>query len=177
MKWLRPLFTSRKTRAQASAAERLHVSIRNAARNPALYGGASLPDTLDGRTAALALFSGLVTTRLAATGAEGRQISTRLTNRIFDEIDAGLRETGVGDASIARKVRAIGERFVGLGIAVNEAFIGDTPETSLIALLERNGLATGEGASHVAGALIRAHQQLNAQPDEDLISGHTAWQQ
>ena len=177
MQRLRNLFTRRKSRDRNEAAKRLHHDVTARSRDPRLFGGNALEDTIEGRTNAIALFAGLVTGRLAAVGPEGQALSSRLTDRIFDDIDAGLRETGVGDASIARKVRKIGERFVGLGIAVNEAFAADSIEADLASMIERNDLASGDGITVLSTSLMSAHAALAAKSDEALLAGQTGWSQ
>ncbi|WP_018147259.1 ubiquinol-cytochrome C chaperone family protein [Henriciella marina] len=177
MQRLRNLFTSQKSRDRSEAAKRLHKDVTARSRAPRLYGGNALEDTIEGRTNCIALFAGLVTGRLAAIGPEGQALSSRLTDSIFDEIDAGLRETGVGDASIARKVRKIGERFVGLGIAVNEAFAGNNIESDLASMIERNGLASGDGTFVLRTSMMRAHASLASQADDALLAGQTGWDQ
>ena len=130
---------------------------------------------MDGRTGALAIYTSLVTTHISAISQSGRALSSRLTDQIFDDIDAGLRETGVGDASIARKVRTIGERFVGLGIAVNESFLTSDPKASICEVLNRNGLTGGSGTANAADDIIEARRILDAQSEDELLSGKLDW--
>lgn len=176
MKWLRKILPGNSGRTENEAVSSLYKSILGRARNPGVFGELGFIDTLDGRTGALAIYAGLVTTRLSGISAKGQALSSRLTDRIFDDIDAGLRETGVGDASIARKVRTIGERFVGLGIAVNEAFLTSDPETSIQDILKRNELTGGTGTANAARDIVEARRILDAQSDESLLSGELDWQ-
>ena len=176
MEWLRKILPGKSRQTEKEAVASLYKSILGRARNPGVFGDLGFADTMDGRTGALAIYAGLVTTRLSGVSAEGRAVSSRLTDRIFDDIDAGLRETGVGDASIARKVRTIGERFVGLGIAVNEAFLTPDPKTSIEDILERNDLTGGAGTANAAGDIVEARRILDAQPDGALLSGRLDWQ-
>ncbi|RIJ26159.1 hypothetical protein D1224_00645 [Henriciella barbarensis] len=175
MNWLRKLLPGNTARADRAAVSNLYAAILKRARNPDIFGDLGFADTMDGRTGALAIYSSLVTTRLSAISQPGRALSSRLTDRVFDDIDAGLRETGVGDASIARKVRTIGERFVGLGIAVNEAFLTSDPHVSVSDILDRNGLTGGTGTSNVADDIIDARRDLEAQSDDSLLSGQLDW--
>ncbi|QYJ00276.1 hypothetical protein KUV46_13170 [Thalassovita mediterranea] len=176
MDWLRRFLPGSSPRKDKAAVSSLYAAILGRARNPDVFGSRGFADTMEGRAGALAIYSGLVTTRLSAISPQGRALSSRLTDRIFDDIDAGLRETGVGDASIARKVRTIGERFVGLGIAVNEAFLSPEPKTSIMEILERNELTDGTGTTNAADDIINARRILDTQSAETLLSGELDWQ-
>jgi cytochrome b pre-mRNA-processing protein 3 len=175
MNWLRKLLPGNTGRADRAAVSNLYAAILKRARNPEVFGDDGFADTMDGRTGALAIYTSLVTTRLSAISQRGRVLSSRLTDRVFDDIDAGLRETGVGDASIARKVRTIGERFVGLGIAVNEAFLTSDPQASIHDILERNELTGGTGTANVADDIIDVRRTLEARSDDSLLSGLLDW--
>jgi cytochrome b pre-mRNA-processing protein 3 len=170
MHWIKDLLSAPKISSR-EIARRLASDIRVQARRPDIYGGHAIPDTMDGRVAAMALFAGLVSARLAVEGKQGRKVSSQLNSIIFDEFDAALRETGVGDASIARKVRNIGERFVGLGIATNEALAGEDPDGQLQAVLIRNGLADNDGAPRLAHLILSASQRLSP----GTLEGETGW--
>lgn len=175
MNWLRKLLPGNKRQADKVAVSGLYAAILKRARNPDIFGDSGFTDTIDGRTGALAIYSSLVTTHLSAISQSGRALSSRLTDRIFDDIDASLRETGVGDASIARKVRTIGERFVGLGIAVNEAFLTSDPKASICEVLSRNELTGSSGTANVAADIIEARSILDAQSNDELLSGVLDW--
>lgn len=175
MNWLRKLLPGNRRQADKEAVESLYAAILKRARNPNVFGDSGFADTMDGRTGALAIYLSLVTAHLSAISQSGKAVSSRLTDRIFDDIDAGLRETGVGDASIARKVRTIGERFVGLGIAVNEAFLTPDPKSSICDVLDRNDLTDGSGTANVANDIIEARRILDAQSDDGLLSGLLDW--
>lgn len=174
MHWIKSLMTGRRS-AERDAAERLHAAITAEARQPDLFGGAKIADTLEGRAAAIALFHGVVSSRLLMAGPQGRLIADRLASRIFDSFDAALRETGVGDASIARKIRKLGEHFTGLGVAVTQALSATDRNAALQDVLVRNDVCTSEGAGFIADRLLDADLSLSSQPDPLLLSGQTGW--
>lgn len=174
MHWIKRLLSRRSTTEQAVAA-RLHAAITTEARQPSLFGGAGIPDTLDGRAAAIAVFHGVVSARLVAAGPKGRAVAERLAGNIFDSFDAALRETGVGDASIARKIRKLGEHFTGIGVAVANALAETEPKEPLREVLLRNEVCRTGGTAPVLESALQAHAALMRQTDEQILAGDTGW--
>ncbi|WP_169711708.1 ubiquinol-cytochrome C chaperone family protein [Henriciella litoralis] len=160
------LFPAR-TRRRAIARQ-LHAQIIAEARRQELFGDARIKDDVDGRVAAISIFSSFVTLRLSQADEDGKAIADLLTAQIFEGFDAALRETGVGDASISRKVRKLGEAFVGIGVAVNEALAGETPKDDLEDVLIRNQIVQPEGSEAVARHIMLAHSNLMKRSMEDI---------
>ncbi|WP_300378928.1 ubiquinol-cytochrome C chaperone family protein [Henriciella sp.] len=175
MAWLkRILFPERHERTKA--ARKIFSAIVAQSRQPQLYAEVGLPDTLEGRFHAIALYAALVFPRLESAGATGKNISHELNRYIFDSFDSALRETGVGDASIARKVRKMGETFAGIGNAVQVALREDDPVSAISNVLERNAITDSHGSTQLSKALIVDAAVLSGVADDDLLAGETGWQ-
>ncbi|MEL7231876.1 MAG: ubiquinol-cytochrome C chaperone family protein, partial [Pseudomonadota bacterium] len=84
------------------------------ARDPRPFQIGAVDDTLEGRFAMVSLVSTLVLRALRDVGPEGRELADGVYREVFSGFDYGLREEGVGDSSIARKIRKMGEEFFGL---------------------------------------------------------------
>lgn len=104
-------------------AENLYWQIVKISRNPKIYQKFKIPDTLDGRFDCLILHLFLVIQRLRELSCH--QIANSLLTFFVKDMDRSLRETGVGDPSIARKMRKIGEAYMGRMKAYEES-INDT---------------------------------------------------
>lgn len=175
MSWLQHLIRPKRRKLLARA-EKLHASIIQKARSPELFGEELIPDTLEGRFNAVTLYSALVLSRLERIGAEARPLSDALNAVVFSGVDGGLRETGVGDASIARKVRKLGESFVGIGKAIHEALLlGESTEDALTDVIVRNGLTPESGARTIASRLAKDHLRLSETTDQDVLRGQVLW--
>ncbi|WP_300391946.1 ubiquinol-cytochrome C chaperone family protein [Henriciella sp.] len=174
MSWLKRFMRSDNNKLRQSA-QRLHHSVVEKARTPDLYGEGLIPDTLEGRFHAIALYSGLLLPRLEKAGTEGRDLSRLLNDKIFDSFDAALRETGVGDASIARKIRKMGETFVGVGQAVALALGSPDPGSALTQTIERNAIASGAGADKIAKTLLEDAVALSEATHDDILTGQLPW--
>ncbi|MBV9393647.1 MAG: ubiquinol-cytochrome c chaperone, partial [Methylobacteriaceae bacterium] len=86
----------------------LHGRIVAAARRPALflppYG---IPDTLDGRFDLLVLLTILVLRRLESLPEPGPEIAQELVDAVFEHLDADLREMGVGDLAVPKRIKKL----------------------------------------------------------------------
>lgn len=92
-------------------AEKLYWEIVELSRNPRIYEKFQIADTLDGRFDSLLLHLFLVINRLQEISED--RIADFLLSFFVNDMDRSLRETGVGDPSISRKMRKIGEAYMG----------------------------------------------------------------
>lgn len=152
-------------------AHRLYLEAAEAARNPWLYREAGVPDTLDGRFDALALHLFLLLRRLRAEGEDDAagERQRLLAEVFFEDMDRSLREMGVGDMGVGRRVQAMAEAFYGRMRAYEGAF-GDAD--ALAAALRRNlyrHSAPPEGAAErVAAYMLAAGNQLDVQSLKEI---------
>jgi cytochrome b pre-mRNA-processing protein 3 len=152
------------------AVERLHEKIVAQSRLPAFflppYG---VPDTLVGRFEILTLNAGLVLRRLNQPPEPGPEVSQALSNAIFSHFDDALREIGISDVGVPKKMKKLAGAFMGRGAAYARAFEQD--EAQLAAALARNVLGgAGDGAALAAYALA-ARKRLADTPLDVLVQG------
>jgi cytochrome b pre-mRNA-processing protein 3 len=98
----------RKSRATPSV-ERVYAEIVAASRAPELFLKAGVPDTVMGRFESLVLHMSLVLRRLKALPPPADLLSQELVDRFFADLDASLREIGIGDVSVPKKVKKLGQ--------------------------------------------------------------------
>jgi cytochrome b pre-mRNA-processing protein 3 len=96
-----------------TAVRAVYEAIVAAARHPHLYASYGVPDTIDGRYDMIILHAVLVLERLKSAGMEEIKFSQRLTDYLFTDMDRSLREMGVGDLSVGKRVRRMAEVFYG----------------------------------------------------------------
>src|SRR5690606_6500666 len=91
----------------------------------------------------------------------------------FVDMDRSLREMGVGDLTVPKRVRSMAESTYGRLDAYSRAVAGGGPE--LAAALARNLFPdmeeTPAGASALAGYVGAAETGLAAIPSSDLLAG------
>jgi cytochrome b pre-mRNA-processing protein 3 len=172
---LNRLFRGSPMRAQGEA---LYADLVRQARLRAFYETLGAPDTVEGRFEVYTLHLVLLLDRLAAEGAAGKDISQALFDTYVKALDDALREMGVGDLSVGKKMRRLGEALYGRMKNYRSAF-ADLPEQGpLRDLLTRTVYAD---AAHDAGALAdyaaAQRARLAAQPLEALLTGPVDWRQ
>jgi cytochrome b pre-mRNA-processing protein 3 len=151
----------------------LYGAIVAQARAPAFYQAYGVADTLDGRFDLIVLHLVLVLARLARDGVSARGMGQKLFDAFCRDMDGNLREMGVGDLAVPKRMRRFGEAFYGRQAAYGAAFAAaDARELEMA--LARNIFAETPN-DHRPVLLARyaraALQQLAAQPDSALQAG------
>jgi len=151
----------------------LYTAAVEAARAPVYYQGLGVPDTLDGRFDLVGLFAALVIRRARALPAPGPAIAQAVFDAMFADMDFNLRELGVGDLSIPKRMRAMWEAFHGRALAY-EAPLAAGDLGALEAALTRNvwrGNPPDGAARALAAATLRQDRHLATQDLARLRSG------
>lgn len=164
---IRRLF--RQASARRRAVEDLHVALSMAARRPGLYTRLGVPDTVEGRFEALCLHAILILRRLNRLPAPAAEVAQDLVNSVFTQLDASLRELGVGDMGVGKRMKKLGAAFYGRATGYDAALdAGDTQ--ALRATLVRNVLG-GEGGGAGLAAYVEAADAALAGADLDALLG------
>lgn len=150
-----------------------------AARNPVFFAELAVPDTLDGRFDLVGLFAALAIRRLRLLPAPGPNLAQAVFDAMFADMDFNLRELGVGDLSLPRKMKAMWEAFHGRAIAY-EAPLADADAGGLALALARNvwrGALPAEAAAPalLAREALRQDAHLAAFGIKDWQAGRAAF--
>ncbi len=170
-------FQRRRTRRKA-VSEAYQGLVRHALE-PAHYAARGVPDTFEGRARMVTVLTSLACARLSRiAGPEPAHLITRLNAAVLDGFDAAFREKGIGDHSIARKVRTLAEGHSGLGRALFEALTApDSPDLPehLAEILRRNGVTASANAGVLASVLMLLCTRFEGQSDEEILQGRFDW--
>lgn len=148
------LFKTAKWRGQARL---LYTTISAVSREPALYLTLGVPDTVEGRFESLSLHVCLVLRRLKALPPPALDVSKDIVDLFFADLDAALRELGVGDLSVGKKIKVLAQAFYGRAKALEGALAAGAPAGALEMVLARNVLGLGENAGDDGGSVaVRA---------------------
>ena len=147
--------------------ERIHDEIVAAARHPALYTDYGVADSFDGRFETLTLIATLALRRLNAMASPGPELAQDVVNAVFKHFDATLREMGVGDPSVPKRMKKFAEAFLGRGLAYDRA----AREGAFEAALRRNVYADRGDAGRLARYVEAARAALDDAPFEAFVSG------
>ncbi len=152
-----------------SQAETLFEGLNEQARRPEFYERARAPDTVEGRFEVLALHMFLIIRRLKRDAPASDRLSAAIQEVFFRRLDHALRELGVGDLSIGRKIRGLAEAFYGRASAYEKA-MGDGARDAISAALARNVFESADAARALplADYLVKADQLLAEAPEHDL---------
>ncbi len=145
-----------------------------AARRPVLFDAIGVPDTLDGRFDLICLHASLLVRRLRRDAdPRGPAIAQALFDAMFADMDINLREMGVSDLAVGKRVKRMWEAFHGRASAY-EAALDATDAAALAEALSRNvwrGAAPEGGAERLAALALAAEAALSAQPFAALAAG------
>ncbi len=164
-------------RAALIAGRALYTLAVDQARAPNLYAELGAPDTTEGRFEIYSLHVVLLLDRLRRQGAEATDVSQVLFDAYVKDLDTALREMGVGDLSVGKKMRKLGEAFYGRGKSYDAAFAALPDSGPLEALLIRTVYAgaPASGARGLAAYIVTQRAALAAQPVERLLAGEAEW--
>jgi cytochrome b pre-mRNA-processing protein 3 len=125
------------------------------ARSPELFAACGIPDTLDGRFDALALHAALMIDRLRREP-DGEQLAQDYFDAMFHHLDLTLREIGVQDLGVGRRMKIMAEGLHGRALAYRAAFAADDPQ-ALFEALRRNAYGGRPPADEVVVGRLETH--------------------
>lgn len=126
-----------RTRLRERLGQPLYEAAVRQARDPAFYTRLGVADRIDARFELYTLHVLLLVMRLRDEGDRGAEIGQDLFNVYVSALDHALRELGVGDVSVGKKMRKLGEALYGR-MTVYEPALRDGDAEALSASLARN---------------------------------------
>jgi cytochrome b pre-mRNA-processing protein 3 len=168
---LQNLFRNRRARLGDSLYE---LAVRQA-RDPGFYTTLGVADRIDARFELYTLHVLLLNMRLREDGERGADAAQQLFDTYVSALDHTLRELGVGDISVGKKMRKLGESLYGRMTAWEGALqVGD--EAALAASLARNVYETegSAAAAALAAYALASRRSLAAQPFDTVVKS-PAW--
>ncbi len=117
--------------------EGIYAVIVERSRSAAFYRDLGVPDSVDGRFEMLTLYMTLVTRQLRALPTPGPDMAQDLVDVTFAQFDSALREMGVGDVSMPKRMKAMAGAYLGRASAYDEALRSGDHE-ALLTALKRN---------------------------------------
>ncbi len=134
-----------KRKAKPDPVAGLHAQMVAAALAPELYRHGGIEDSFEGRFESLTLHAFLTMRRLNGLPAPAPEMAQELVDRTFTGIEHTLRQIGISDVAVPKKMKALAGSFLGRVEAYDAAFVaGD--QVALRAALSRNVLSGGDAA-------------------------------
>jgi cytochrome b pre-mRNA-processing protein 3 len=162
--------------SQAHTIHGLYGAIVAQARSAAFYADFRVPDTVEGRFDLIVLHLVLLLHRLSGRAEAGRDLGQELFDVFCRDLDANLREMGVGDLAVPKRMQAFAEAFYGRQAAYLAA-LDAADQRVFEKALARNIFAPGNdaGAAQLARYARAAVTSLDTQDDGALIRGEVVF--
>jgi cytochrome b pre-mRNA-processing protein 3 len=167
--------------SQARTIDALYGAIVAQARSVAFYADYRVPDTVEGRFDLIVLHLVLLLNRLGRSAEARLGLGQALLGQeLFDvfcrDLDANLREMGVGDLAVPKRMQAFAEAFYGRQAAYLAA-LQAADQRVFEKALARNIFPAGNdaGAAQLAHYARAAVTSLDAQDDSALFRGEVVF--
>ena len=125
-----------KKRQDSSEVKIFYDNVVSLARNEDLYIKGGVPDTIDGRFELIILHCHLFINKLISSSNEDKLFSQKLINYMVTDLDRSLREIGVGDLSVGKKIKFMVSAYYGRANAYDRAIKNNNK--TLDAVLKKN---------------------------------------
>jgi len=145
------LFRPRKDRMRVHA---IYAEIVAQARQPAFYSHLGVPDTLEGRYEMLILHAFLYMHRLKDEAEPVKDMAQKVFDLMFSDMDRSLRELGVGDLTVPKKIKKMAQAFYGRATVYDAAL--DQSGTALADAVLRN-VFSGEASAKANAKAVAAY--------------------
>jgi cytochrome b pre-mRNA-processing protein 3 len=119
--------------------DKLHGEIMAGVQQPGLYLVCGVPDTFEGRLEMLILHTAATVRRIEALSAPGPELAQDVMDGVFRHLDGTLREMGVGDITVPKRIKKHAEAFAGRTLSYAHA-LADSDDAALRLALARNVL-------------------------------------
>jgi len=155
--------------ASRGTIEAIYGMIVTQAREPIFYRDLGVPDTVNGRFDLLLLHLWLLLRRLR-TVQGATELSQALFDRFCEDMDDNLREMGVGDQTVPKRMKAFGEAFYGRVQAYDHGIEGGG-EALALAICKNILNGTGMDQAQRLAAYVRTTEAALGRTDEAALLG------
>jgi cytochrome b pre-mRNA-processing protein 3 len=165
----------RRDRQRARIAAALYGAIVAQSRAPVFYVRFGVADSVEGRFESLVVHLALVLRRLGDADEAAKDLGQDVFDQFCADMDRALREMGVGDLSVPKRMKRLAEAYYGRAAAYGPALdAGD--RRALAEIVRRNLLADGRGASEeMVAYLFETDAVLRLAPVASFGEGRIAW--
>lgn len=154
--------------------DRQYATLTSMARHPVFYIDLDVPDTVMGRFEMLSAVLILFFRRTAKSERSGQELAQEIVDAFFQDVDHSIRELGVGDQSVPKRMKKLAGMFYGRLESYAAAL--DASDRDQLALALRRNIypEAGEAAPTMSGLaewMIKVDAFLATRPEEEVASG------
>lgn len=157
--------------------EKQYAALTAAARRPGLYESLGVPDTVMGRFEMLAAMLILYFRRTRASDRSGQEIAQEIVDAFFEDVDHSIRELGVGDVGVPKRMKKFAGMFYGRLESYAAALDAGDGEALAAALARNIHPEAGDGAPSMrplADYLFSVERAMAAVAEDDIATGSLA---
>lgn len=140
------------------------------ARDPVWYRQCGAADTVEGRFDMIASITALVMLRMEAIGGELPLASARLTELFAEDMESQMRETGLGDPTLGKRMSKLMAGLNGRIGAFRDAIPAGLDATAQV-VARNTRLREGHPPEPMAERLIAFAKRLDHLPQDALLAG------
>ncbi|MDR9761788.1 ubiquinol-cytochrome C chaperone family protein [Rhizobium redzepovicii] len=163
----------RKKNNNQAIVDRQYAVLTAGARMPEIYERLNVPDTVMGRFEMLSIAMILFFRRTRSSATSGQEIAQEIVDAFFQDIDYSIRELGIGDNSVPKRMKKLAGMFYGRLEAYSKAM--DTGDAEALALaLARNIYPESPVPADMSGLahwMMAAEAHLSALAEEEIATG------
>lgn len=156
----------------------LYRQLTAVARDPAYYADMHVPDTVMGRFEMLTLTMVLFFRRTHDSGRALEQLAQDVVDTFFEDMDHSLRELGVGDVSVPKRMKKLARMFYGRARSYGDALsagdaeaLAESLQRNLYPSDKQNNRKSPADMQPLAAAAIDLESRFKTLKDEDLLAG------
>lgn len=157
-----------------ATARKLYGTVVAAARQPIIYTSCGVPDTAEGRYEIVVLHLFLVLERLNAAADPARSLVQPLIEAFITDMDDCMREMGVGDLTVPKKVKRAAAGLYERSAAYRTALAPGALSSSLAEVLAASIPGLGRADELAAYARVAA-AHLKAAPAAPMAEGRLSF--
>jgi cytochrome b pre-mRNA-processing protein 3 len=159
-------------------AAQLYSDVVATARAVDFYADLGVPDTIEGRYEMIVLHLVLLLRRMRQPDAKQKRLAQALVDFMAADLDRSIRELGVGDMSVGKFMKRLGEGLFGRAAAYDKA-LDDRDIPALEVAVLRNifdGYDPGERILAIIACYVQAqYDHLASLAVEPIAAGHVAF--
>ncbi|KQZ62926.1 ubiquinol-cytochrome C chaperone [Rhizobium sp. Root149] len=163
----------KKKNSNRAIVDRQYAILTSSARIPFFYSDLDVPDTVMGRFEMLSLVMILFFRRTSGSGQSGKELAQEIIDAFFQDIDHSIRELGVGDQSVPKRMKKFAGMFYGRVQSYGEALQAEDG-AALAQALRRNihpDMSEAPSMEGLAAWALRTEKRLAALSDDDIARG------
>lgn len=154
----------------------LYTALVNQARQPGFYLQGGVADTKEGRFDLILLHAFMLFRRLKGSSAQ-KELAQQVFDVMFADLDQNMREMGIGDVGILKRIRKMSESYHGRVVAYEEGVLAG--DASLAAALDRNLFAdtqvTPDQLAAMTAYVFATLDHLSLLDDDALLRGKVSF--